>query len=189
MSFTQEKSKQVESLISMAIKKVGVKKENDICRYLPVSTGGYIHHFTMRKMKTEEPDQLLELINKYIINVDKPSTVPPKQRAPRGSRKRRDPFLFTKHDLERMLNMARIAGDKDMIRKLTPKKDLKTLKRELIASIRHGKVDQEMWNSYVETINNHNHLVATVSSQPTPGVHHNSSIFPSSIQVPAFSHS
>lgn len=164
MNYASEKkgdSKSLDTLIHNAVKKIGGKKENDICRYLPVSTGGYIHHFTMRKMRTEEPDQLQTLISKYITNVDKPISVPPKQRAARGSRKRRDQFLFSKQDIERMLNMARLAGDKEMIRKLTPKKDLRTIKRELIASIRHGKVDQELWHFYVEAINNHNAILAS----------------------------
>lgn len=158
MSYAEKskgEGKSLDSLINAAIKKIGAKKENDICRYLPVSTGGYIHHFTMRKMKTEAPEQLHALITKYITNVDKPVTVPPKQRAARGSRKRRDQFLFSKQDIERMLNMARLAGDKEMIRKLTPKKDLRTIKRELIASIRHSRVDQELWHFYVEVITSH----------------------------------
>lgn len=159
-------SKSLEQLINNAIKKVGAKKENDICRYLPVSTGGYIHHFTMRKMKTEAPEQLQSLITKYIINADKPHTVPPKQRAARGSRKRRDQFLFSKVDIERMLNMARLAGDKEMIRKLTPKKDLRTIKRELIASIRHGKVEQELWHFYAEAINHHQQAIAAGVTSP-----------------------
>lgn len=151
-------AKELEALISQAIKKIGAKKENDICRYLPVSTGGYIHHFTMRKMKGEDPKQLAQMIKKHIINVDKPTTVPPKPRAARGSRKRRDQISFTKHDLERMLNMARLAGDKDMVRKLTPKKDLRTVKRELIASIRHGRVEPDLWNAYVEAITHQNNF-------------------------------
>lgn len=159
-------SKALEQLIHSAVKKVGAKKENDICRYLPVSTGGYIHHFTMRKMKTEAPEQLQQMITKHIINVEKPSMVPPKQRAARGSRKRRDQFLFSKVDIERMLNMARLAGDKEMIRKLTPKKDLRTIKRELIASIRHGKVEQELWHFYVEAINHHQQAIAAGVSAP-----------------------
>lgn len=157
MSFFQEKSKidnkSLENLIVSAMKKINAKKENDICRYLPSATTGYIHHFTMRKMKTEAPEQLQNLINKYIINADKPSSVPPKQRAARGSRKRRDQFLFSKQDIERMLNVARLAGDKDLVRKLTPKKDLRTIKRELIASIRHNKIDAELWQYYCEAIN------------------------------------
>lgn len=163
---TKTDLKQLESLILSAVKKIGAKKENDICRYIPSSTGGYIHHFTMRKMKTEQPDQLAQMISKFIINPDKPSSVKPKQRAARGSRKRRDQFLFSKQDIDRMLHMARLAGDKDMIRKLTPKKDLRTVKRELISSIRHGKVDQDLWTSYVESISIHNSLLSSASLAP-----------------------
>lgn len=153
---TQDKfgsnSKELDNLINQAIKKVGGTKENDICRYLPIGSGGYIHHFTMRKMKHEDPKKLASMIKEHIIDSNKPTTVPPKPRAARGSRKRRDQFLFTKEDIERMLNMARLAGDKEMIRKLTPRKDLKQIKRELIASIRHNNIDHELWNSYVETV-------------------------------------
>ncbi len=148
--------KQLENLINSAVKKIGGQKENDICHYLPVPTGGYIHHFTMRKMKTENPQHLAEMITKYIINTNHPQEVVPKPRAARGSRKRRDLFTFSKQDLERMLNMARLAGDKEMIRKLTPKKDLRTIKRELISSIRHGRVEPDLWNLYVEAMTSQN---------------------------------
>ncbi len=152
MASLKEDTKTIDSLISAAAKKVSAKKENDICRYIPVPTGGYIHHFTMRKMKTEAPEELHALVTKHIINVPAPTKVTPKRRAARGSRKRRDQFVFTKFDIEKMLNMARIAGDKEMIRKLTPKKDLRTVKRELISSIRHGKVDQDLWQFYCEVV-------------------------------------
>lgn len=151
----EKDNKQLETLISNAVKKIQAKKENDICRYLPSDTGGYIHHFTMRKMKTEAPQALQAMISKYIINPEKPSKVKPKPRAARGSRKRRDQVLLSKPDIERMLVMARNAGDKEIIRKLTPKKDLRTLKKELIAAIKqdlHGPIEQELWNSYVESI-------------------------------------
>ena len=48
--------------------------------------------------------------------------------------------------------MARQANDKEMIRKLTPKKDLRTIKRELISSIRHGRVEPDLWTLYVDTM-------------------------------------
>lgn len=160
MSEKQSKQEaQLESLINKAIAKVGAKKENDLCHYLPVSSGGYMHHFTLRKLKHQDPKHLAEQITKYIIDATKPATVPPKSRAPRGSRKRKDQFTFTKQDLERMLHMARMAGDKEMIRKLTPRRDLRSIKRELISSIRHGRVEPELWNCYVEAITNQNALV------------------------------
>lgn len=175
----KQELKQLEDLIANAMKKVGASKENDICRYLPVAKGGYIHHFTMQKMKTEQPKELQTLINKYIINSGSPSKVTPKQRAPRGSRKRHQQQHLSKQDLDLLLSLARQAGNKEMIRKLTPKKDLRTVKRELIASIKHGNVDEDLWDTYVELINhahqaqhpqahNHNHHQQHYSAPSNP---------------------
>ncbi len=143
-------SHELEDLIGKAIKKIGGKKENDLCRYLPMTSGGYMHHFTLRKMKSQLPQKLSEMIQKFITNADRPVTVPPKQRAARGSRKKKDHIVLTKSDLDHILQVARAHGDKDLVRKLTPRRDLRTVKRELISSIRHGRVEQELWTSYVE---------------------------------------
>ncbi len=161
-------SKQLEDLIAHAMKKVDASKENDICRYLPISKGGYIHHFTMQKMKTEQPKELQSLINKYIINANAPSKVTPKQRAPRGSRKRHHQQHLSKQDLDTLLSLARQAGNKEMIRKLTPKKDLRTVKRELIASIKHGHVDEDLWQTYVELIQHQHAQAHNAHSYSTP---------------------
>lgn len=116
----------------------------------------------MRKMKTEAPEQLQQLISKYIVNADKPVTVPPK------ATRYLDPeaaiqLLFSKQDLELMLSMARAAGNKEIIRKLTPRKDLRSVK-ELISSIRHGKVEQELWHCYVEAIGTQQQATANASA-------------------------
>ena len=93
------------------------------------------------------------MIDRFVMNTDKLTVVPPKQRAARGSRKRRDHMNFTRNQLERMLNIARLAGDKEIISILSPRKSLATCKRELIQSIRHNKIDQDLWNGYVEAVN------------------------------------
>ncbi len=149
-------SKQLEDLIQNAIRKVGGKKENDICKYLPMQSGGYMHHFTMRKMKKQLPEKLSEMIKTYIITPSKPATVTPKQRAARGSRKRKDHIVLTKSDIDRILQMARQANDKELIRKLAPRKDFKAIKRELLSLIRNNRVDEELWVSYVETVSTQN---------------------------------
>lgn len=145
--------KEVEEVIAKAIKKIGAKKENELCKYLPMKSGGYMHHFTLRKMKYKQPLELAAIIERFVINVDRPSVIAPKQRAARGSRKRRDHMNFTRIQLERMLNIARLAGDKEIITILSPKKSIASCKRELIQSIRHGRVEQELWNNYVESVN------------------------------------
>lgn len=152
MNSATKQDNRVETSIEAAKKKVGAKKENDICRFLPGPKGGYIHHFSMRKMKHEAPEELLQMLNKYILNPSSPSKLPPKPRAPRGSRKRRDHLPLTKQDIDLLLYLARQSGQKDIVRKLTPKKDLRTIKRELIASIKHGQVKEELWLAYVEGV-------------------------------------
>jgi hypothetical protein len=144
--------REIEEVIARAIKKVNGRKENDLCKYIPGSGGGYMHHFTLKKMKNRQPQELGSLLEKFIINTDKPSTLAPKQRAARGSRKKRDQFSFSRTQLERMLTLARQTGDKEMVSLLSPKKSLAASKRELIASIRHGRVEPELWNSYVEAL-------------------------------------
>lgn len=145
----------IEEVIAKAVKKIGGKKENELCKYLPVKTGGYMHHFTMRKMKLKQPQELALIIERFVINADKPTITAPKQRAPRGSRKRRDHLNFTRMQLERMLNIARMAGDKEIITILSPRKSLASCKRELIQSIRHNKVEQDLWSSYSEAVQAH----------------------------------
>ncbi len=168
MSFTQQETAktntkrldELEGVISKAIKKVRGRKENDLCKYIPMNEGGYIHHFTLRKMKYKNPLELSSMIEKFIIKADRPLVVPPKQRAARGSRKKKDQLAFSKLQLERLLNMARLSGDKEMISMLSPKKSLAQGKRELIQSVRHGIVDHELWNAYVEGVHAQQALIA-----------------------------
>jgi hypothetical protein len=174
MSFIDEAKNQatkslndVEDVISRAIKKVGGRKENDLCKYLPMTSGGYMHHFTLRKMKSKQPIELATLIEKFIISPNKPSVVKPKQRAARGSRKKRDQITFTKNQLERLLNIARMAGDKEMISVLSPKKSLMAYKRELIQSIRNGSVEEDLWDGYAEAVQNQQAVLSFANEQHT----------------------
>lgn len=147
--------KEIEEIIARAIRKLGAKKENELCKYLPMKSGGYMHHFTLRKMKYKQPQELSGIIERFVVNAERPTVIAPKQRAARGSRKRRDHMNFTRIQLERMLNIARLAGDKEIITILSPKKSLATCKRELIQAIRHNKAESELWNSYVEAVQAH----------------------------------
>lgn len=141
---------QLEQMIAQAIKKTGVNKENDICRFIPGPKGGYIHHFSMRKMKHENPEELTSLLNKYILGVEKPKKQNPSPRAPRGSRKRKDHIPLTKQDIDLLLGLARKSGEKEIVRKLAPRRDLRSVKKDLLSSIRHGRVEEDLWHSYTE---------------------------------------
>jgi DNA topoisomerase VI subunit B len=142
----------IEQLVERAIKKVGAKKANDICRYIPGPKGGYIHHFSLKKICNEDPKQFVELVNKFILDCDHPKKQPPKPRAPRGSRKRKEPLSLSQQDLELLLTLARKSGAKDIVQKLTPRKNFRSIKRELIASIREDRIEEGLWRSYSDVI-------------------------------------
>jgi hypothetical protein len=148
----QKTLQELEETIQKAIKKVKARKENDLCKYLPGDKGGYIHHFTMRKMKTEAPEVLKKMINERINDPNMPKRLAPRPRAARGSRKRRDQIVLTRPMLERILNVARLVGDKEMITMLSPKRPTATLKKELITSIRQNKADNELWSAWTEAV-------------------------------------
>lgn len=143
-------SQELEQMIEHSIKKIGCRKENDLCHYFPMPSGGYMHHFTFKKWKTQMPKKLGAMLKNFILNTSQPIIVDPKKRAPRGSRKKKDHFVIPKQEIDRILSLARAAGDKELICKLLPKRDFRTLKRDLISSIKHNRLEPELWHSYTE---------------------------------------
>ncbi len=141
----------LEGTINKALKKINGRKENDICKYLPFN-GGYMHHFTLRKMKAEQPKKLSELIDSYIIGNPSPKKVPHKPRKPRGSRKRPELITLTRDELDRLLSTLRQAGDHEIAARFSLKKSLNAIKKALIQSIRQHKVDHELWNAFSEAL-------------------------------------
>lgn len=152
----QKNREELERLIDKAIKKVQGTKENDLCKYIPGPSGGYMHHFTLRKMKHTDPAQVFSLLQKFILDTEKPCALNPKQRAPRGSRKKREFVNFTRNDLEKVLELAKKMGDKDLLARFSPKRSLPALKRELIRSIRASTVNKDLWDAYAEAITSGN---------------------------------
>ena len=143
-------SRELQDIINHCIKKVGVKKENDLCRYLPMTSGGYMHHFTLKKWKTQLPAKLAGMLKNFILSSSQPTMIPPKRRAPRGSRKKKDHYVIAKQEIDKILSLVRAAGDKDLLGRLLPKRDFRAVKRELISSIRHNRLEPELWHSYTE---------------------------------------
>ncbi|MCH9632198.1 MAG: hypothetical protein S4CHLAM6_05280 [Chlamydiae bacterium] len=143
---------ELEDTIRKAVKKINGTKENDICRYLPIPNGGYMHHFTMRKMKTEEPLALSALIDRYINKVERPTSVAPKPRAARGSRKRRGGINFSRSELEKLIDIANRLGEDEIINKLSPRKSLAAYRRDLIMSVKNNEVDEKLWKDYAQAV-------------------------------------
>lgn len=152
MSFEKKSKEELEKLIDQAIQKIQGSKEKDLCKYIPGPTGGYMHHFTLRKLKQTDPTQLVNLLKNFILNQSKPSALKPKSRAPRGSRKQPDLIKFSRNDMEKILELAKQAGDADLLARFNPQRTLAVLKKELIRSIRNHQVNHDLWNAFAHAI-------------------------------------
>lgn len=138
---------ETEELIKKALKKIGGNKEKDICKYLPADTEGYMHHFTLRKIKKTSPSQLQALIQEFILNPPSPRAIDPKPRA-----RRNKSLSLNQTDLKLILKLAQKSGDKHLLSKLGAKLSLPRIKRELIKSIKEERVEEELWYSYMQAL-------------------------------------
>ena len=145
-------TQELDVLIENALKKVKGSNENDLCKYLPGPKGGYMHHFTLRKLKHSNPTELFSMLQEFIMRSERPLVIDPKPRAPRGSRKKKEFPSFTRVDIERIADLARRVGDKDLLARVSPKRPLNALKRGLIRSIKENRIDKESWDTFVEAI-------------------------------------
>lgn len=143
----------LEKTIQQALQKISSKNEKDLCRYLPATKGsGYLHHFSLNKLKKRHPAALMSLLKEFIINPSQPNVLKPKQRAPKGSRKKSDRITFNRDELTNLVELARKAGYRDIVAKLSPQRSLVAIKRDLIRTIKANTIDHELWELYVEGI-------------------------------------
>lgn len=142
----------LKEAIDLALKKVNAKKESDICRYLPNENGCYIHHFTFKKLKVNDPQKCFSLIEEFILNIPKPKELAPNPRAPRGSNGKNSQIKLPSDMMNRIIQIAREAKDEKLLSKLIGTRPLNQIKRELIRSIRNNSLDEGLWEAYKDAI-------------------------------------
>ncbi len=129
----------IDTIIHKALKKIKTEDENELCRYLPSNKGGYIHHFSFRKLKNRDPQALKALIEEHVLNPVSPQPLPANTRNPRGSRKGNHDIRLSQFDIQKLCILANRSGDAEMAAKLTAKSRTPAqLRRDLMRSIRAG---------------------------------------------------
>ncbi len=149
---TKNIQQNLKQAIEKALQKIEANKEKEICRYLPGPRGGYIHHFTFKKLKEQEPEKCLSLIEECILNVSKPRELDPTPRAPRGLNRNNNQVKLPNDMVGRIIQIAREAGDNSLLSKLLAARPLNQVKRDLIRSIRDNKANGELWEAYKEAV-------------------------------------
>lgn len=146
------KQQNLNTAIEKALHKVNAKKEKQICRFIPGPRGGYIHHFTFKKLKEKEPEKCLSLIEEFILTPPKPRELDPTPRAPRGLNRSNNQIKLPNDMVNRIIHIARKTGDRPLLSKLLAARPLNQVKRELMRSIRDNKANQELWEAYKEAV-------------------------------------
>lgn len=143
----QNQTSEIETLVNNALKKIGGQKPKDLCRFLPSETEGYMHHFTLQKIRKTNPVEFRSLIQEFILNPEAPQKLEPKQRV-----RRNKSLSLNQNDLKLVLQLAQKAGDSYLLAKLGAKFSLPRIKKELIKSIRENRADAELWDSYCQSL-------------------------------------
>lgn len=136
-----------EAIIIKALKKIGGMSEKELCRYLPGDTGGYMHHFTMKKLRKNKPSEFCSLIEEFILNAPAPRQIDPKPRERRSKA-----LSLNQADLKKVLELAQKTEDTYLLSKLGSKLSLPGIKKELIRSIKMNRVDEQLWNFYIQAL-------------------------------------
>lgn len=140
---------ELERVVEQALQKVKGSKQSDLCKYLPAEGGGYLHHFALQKMAGKNPGKLSQMLKEHVLGKE-PTEIPHKPRAPRA--KRSGNIALSKRELDRILEYAKQAGDSEVIAKLSPRRSLAAIKRELIASIRQNEPNEALWKDLLSSL-------------------------------------
>jgi len=146
----QSTLEELEEAIFRAMDRVNVKKETDLCHFLP-GKNGRLHHFAFGKMKKVQPTELLQMIREYILEKETPETFSSIPR-PALMVKRQVEVKLKRSQINRLVDILKKVGDHELISTLAPHQTLAQVQKLMLEMIRKKEVDQDLWETYVKLI-------------------------------------
>lgn len=149
---------ELQDTITKAMNIVNVKKETDLCRYIPgpKSSKGRLHHFVFGMLKKTKPEELLSMIKEHILEKEQPTQVSSKPRADLMVKRTAD-ITLKRSQVNKLLNALKkmsteIPDAKDLISMLSPHQTLKQVQKLMIVMIRAKEVDVDLWETYTKLV-------------------------------------
>ena len=107
---TKKNISELENIIAQAMSKAKVQKETQLCSYIPWEAG-HLHHLRFLKLKDKNPDGLLKMIKKHILDQDALTALPSLTRSKSYLRKKRvHAFKFSRSQIDRLIEVCEKAG-------------------------------------------------------------------------------
>lgn len=147
---TKRHLEELHENIADAMKKLNVKKETDLCYYLP-GKNGKLHHLAFLKLKKSAPTELLQLIKEHVLMRDRPeplSSLPKSQ----TQTKKVVEVQFRQRQINRILKVLKNAGEEDLIPLFTSHLTLEQAQKLMIDMVRSKKANHSLWQTYVELL-------------------------------------
>lgn len=150
----------LEGCIALAMrrKSLKLKKETDLCRYLPTQDGKRLHFRAFKKIKKENPETLKSLIEKYLLDPKKPQLVPSGRMQYDPNHPEQKPLnnpstvnlLSYLEQLVHILKNEKIPlSEKQELPMNLLQRSLKIVQNQLIQLIQNKGIDPELWETYV----------------------------------------
>ena len=141
---------ELEESIARAMDRVKVRKESDLCHYLP-GKGGRLHHFAFGKLKKTQPLELLKMIKEHILEREIPKTFSSKPK-PRLRVKSQVEVKFKRSQFNRLVDILKKAGEQELISMLAPHQTLAQVQKLMLDMIKEREADQDLWETYVRLV-------------------------------------
>lgn len=144
---TENVLEELEETIAGAMRQINVKKETDLCHYLP-GKGGKLHHFAYGKLKKSQPIELIKMIKEHILSIEAPHQFSSKPRSGLIV-KRQVEVKFKRSQINRLVDVLKKAGDWELISLLSPHQTLSQVQKLMMEMVRAKNIDQSLWETYV----------------------------------------
>lgn len=141
---------ELEESIARAMDRVNVRKESDLCHYLP-GKDGRLHHFAFGKLKKTRPLELLKMIKEHILEKEIPKAFSSKPK-PGLMVKRQVEVKFKRSQINRLVDILKKAGEQELICMLTPHQTLAQVQKLMLDMIKEREIDQDLWETYVKLV-------------------------------------
>ena len=142
--------KEIETAIQKAMQKVHVKSELLLSRFIPGKNGHREHHLTIAKIKKNQPQQLLKLLEKYILSEKNPKAFPSPPRLRRESKTVQ--VSLTRDQVARLIEIVKASGDQELFKILASFQSPSAIKQQVKKMISEGNYEpalMELYNNLV----------------------------------------
>ncbi len=140
----------LEKSIKKALARTNSKNELDLRKYIPSQAddkSGYLHHFSLNKMKKTNPEQLNKLIEEFILTPPSPKPIAGGKRNQKSRFPRSESSMLIK-----LINIALKSGDQDAVRYLIEKCSIKEIRHAFIRTLMERKIDEQLWEAYKASV-------------------------------------